>query len=197
MKNTIIFLILSLLLGQRLALAYQDPYDKYRKNQEDTYEYDDSQHKPWRESKDKIPPLPDAGAMLEVVIDGLDEEFTVFIDPATLSIGPDRVVRYWVNVRSKLGAENTMYEGLRCTTHEYKTYAYGSKKSQGGFKAMESELWQTTRAVRGRGFRHELDNQYFCDFGNPRPVPEILQRIKNGRRGLMTGPGSAGPSSFY
>jgi len=197
MKKSILILALALLLGQQAALAYQDPYDKYRKNKEDTYEYDESQDKPWQESKDKIPLLPNPEAMQQVVIDGLDDEFTVFIDPASLNIGADRVVRYWVSLRSKSGADNTMYEGLRCTTHEYKTYAYGSKKTPGGFKAMESEHWLTTKAVRGRGFRHELDDQYFCYYGNPRPLQEILSRIKNASRGLMTGPGSAGPSSFY
>jgi CNP1-like family len=45
------------------------------------------------------------------------------VDPASISIGGDRIVRYVVVARGEGGAVNAMYEGVRCSTGEVKLYA--------------------------------------------------------------------------
>lgn len=45
------------------------------------------------------------------------------IDPETISIGADGVVRYVVIASSAQGANNVLYEGIRCSTGEYRLYA--------------------------------------------------------------------------
>lgn len=45
------------------------------------------------------------------------------IDPASLAITPDGVVRYVVVARSASGSVTAFYEGIRCATAEVKTYA--------------------------------------------------------------------------
>ncbi|KQT08869.1 CNP1-like family protein [Ramlibacter sp. Leaf400] len=45
------------------------------------------------------------------------------VDPASISIAGDGVVRYVVVARGEGGAVNAMYEGVRCNTAEVKVYA--------------------------------------------------------------------------
>jgi hypothetical protein len=45
------------------------------------------------------------------------------IDPASVSVADDGIVRYVVVASSKTGAVNAMYEGIRCSSAEVKTYA--------------------------------------------------------------------------
>ncbi|RZJ00750.1 MAG: hypothetical protein EOP39_23945 [Rubrivivax sp.] len=45
------------------------------------------------------------------------------IDPETLTVGEDWVVRYVMVARSASGAQNVFYEGIRCQSAEVKTYA--------------------------------------------------------------------------
>lgn len=51
------------------------------------------------------------------------------VDPATLTATKDGVVRYVIVAKSPSGATSAMYEGLRCSTGEFKTYA---RQSSGG-----------------------------------------------------------------
>ncbi|MCU0930768.1 MAG: CNP1-like family protein [Serpentinimonas sp.] len=46
------------------------------------------------------------------------------VDPDTLTVGEDGVVRYVMVAQSASGASNVWYEGVRCTTGQVKTYAH-------------------------------------------------------------------------
>jgi CNP1-like family len=48
------------------------------------------------------------------------------VDPASISIGGDGVVRYVVVAQGDAGAINALYEGVRCSTAEVKVYARSS-----------------------------------------------------------------------
>lgn len=48
---------------------------------------------------------------------------TYGIDPETLTVGEDWVVRYVMVARSPSGALNVLYEGIRCQSSQVKTYA--------------------------------------------------------------------------
>lgn len=45
------------------------------------------------------------------------------LDPTSLSVGADGVVRYVLIARSNSGALNVLFEGIRCQTAEMKSYA--------------------------------------------------------------------------
>jgi hypothetical protein len=182
------------LLGAQPLLAAGDPYDKYRYNREEEFDYDESLRKPWQEEAGEIPPLPKASAMQELPIDGLGDDFVVLLDPKSLSVGQDQVVRYWLMLRSRLGAVNLHYEGINCSTAQYKAYAYGSSAEPSGFRRVQEPKWASVQAVRGRGFRHELQ-QLFCDYGLPRTPRDILNRIRDAAQG--PGRDSSGPSAFF
>lgn len=54
----------------------------------------------------------------------------VAVDPATLAIGSDGVVRYVATMTNTSGSVSAVYEGIRCNTDEVKTYARWSASAQ-------------------------------------------------------------------
>lgn len=62
------------------------------------------------------------------------------VDPATLAITPDGIVRYVMVATSETGTVNAMYEGIRCETGEVKTYAHSSAIGQ--WVAVKNPKWQ-------------------------------------------------------
>lgn len=65
----------------------------------------------------------------------------VGIDPATVSVGTDGVVRFVVVMRNTSGSGTAAYEGIRCTTDEVKTYA--RTNSAGQWVAIAAPGWRS------------------------------------------------------
>ena len=99
---------------------------------------DDAQ---WAESDVPNPPAFDVGKL--VTFDVPTSPGLVYgVDPAAIQISrEDGVVRYVVVATSPSGARNVMYEGLRCATGEFKTYARYSPDGQ--WKAAPNAEWRT------------------------------------------------------
>ena len=72
------------------------------------------------------------------------------IDPSTLSIGVDGIVRYVVVTRNTSGTVNAMFEGIRCATGEVKTYA----------RANEQAVWSTVSEPKWRVFTDNLPSKH-------------------------------------
>ena len=62
------------------------------------------------------------------------------VDPASISVGADRVVRYVVVATSSSGTVNGIYEGIRCDTGEVKVYARHNPDS--GWVPARDPQWQ-------------------------------------------------------
>ncbi|TXT38292.1 MAG: hypothetical protein FD135_2984 [Comamonadaceae bacterium] len=62
------------------------------------------------------------------------------IDPATLSISSDGIVRYVMVAQNASGSVNAMFEGLRCATGQVKTYARAS--SSGAWSVVKDPQWR-------------------------------------------------------
>jgi hypothetical protein len=62
------------------------------------------------------------------------------VDPASVSVGADGVVRYVVVASSRTGTVNALYEGLRCNTAEVKVYARYNPDS--GWVPARDAQWQ-------------------------------------------------------
>ena len=82
--------------------------------------------KTWKEQEVEPPSWPDPGRLLEVSVNRASFPFRVYIDPDSVSIGDDRVLRYTVVVVSQTGARNISYEGIRCSKRSYRRYAFGA-----------------------------------------------------------------------
>src|SRR5687768_7040175 len=77
----------------------------------------------WKEDSVAAPPVFDVTKLVTFEV-ALNSQLVYGVDPATISISnKDGVVRYVVVASNASGARNVMYEGIRCSTGEFKTYA--------------------------------------------------------------------------
>ena len=80
--------------------------------------------KPWEEQKWSLPAYPAVESLIGFDVDRTNS-FQFFVDPASVSVGKDGVVRYTLVARSASGASNVSYEGIRCASRERRLYAFG------------------------------------------------------------------------
>ena len=74
------------------------------------------------------------------------------VDPASIALGSDGIVRYVVVATSSTGAVNAFYEGVRCSTGEVKVYARHTPDS--GWVPLKDAQWGSLHDTRPS--RHSL-----------------------------------------
>jgi hypothetical protein len=117
------------------------------------------EEKGFKEIEVVLPPYPDESGLLEFQL-RRNSANRFYVDRNSISIGPDRVVRFSAVIKSASGALNTSYEGMRCKNSEYKVYAYGIKNGE-WTKARDSQWRRIERS--SADFRFTLYKDYFCD----------------------------------
>lgn len=137
---------------------------------------DDLERKPWDLQKALLPPYPKEANLLRIYV-GSATPFTFFVDPASVSVGQDGIVRYTLVARSSSGATNISYEGMRCETYENKTYAFG--RSDGTWVPARNQQWIPYS-------RYETDHHliladdFFCSVRGAKPAKEAVQALVRG-----------------
>lgn len=132
----------------------------------------------WKESDVPPPPAFDMGKLI-----GLDvspnSSLVYGVDPASISITKsDGVVRYVMVATSASGARNVMYEGLRCSTGEFKTYARYSV--DGKWNLVSNPEWRSMFGNMPSKHPLRLARAGACDNAAPATsVKEIVSRLKN------------------
>lgn len=125
--------------------------------------------------------VPDAPAFSTAAGIGIDMpqhvSVKVAVDPGTLAIGGDGVVRYVAYMTNLSGSVSAVYEGIRCSTDEVKTYARWSPSSQ--WTRTNEPTW---KAINGnQPFKHALAiaRQGACDNRLTRQtVAEVVRALK-------------------
>jgi hypothetical protein len=130
----------------------------------------------WKESEVGLPDPPTSGALIEFFVSA-GSNFRFFIDRASISVGTDGVVRYTLVARSPSGAENTSYEGIRCSSASYKVYAVG----QGAGWSRARSDWKPIEAKSVQRWHQALRDEYFCPFNVL--VSSAAQAVEHLRRG--------------
>lgn len=109
----------------------------------------------------------------------------VGIDPITIRLGSDGVMRYVVVMVNSTGSVNAAYEGVRCTSAEVKTYARWT--SQGTWEPVATPSWKDWNSNLPSKHAMAIARQGACDGGianRPNEMVKILSgktpRIKNG-----------------
>ena len=130
----------------------------------------------WKEGEIPSPPAFDVGKLL--VFDVSTGSSLVYgVDPATLRIGNDGIVRYVMVATSGSGARNVLYEGMRCSSGEFKTYARYS--AEGVWRPVDKPEW---RSMFGNmPSRHAVQFARTAACSNSAPtssVEEIVRRLK-------------------
>jgi CNP1-like family protein len=126
------------------------------------------------EAEVALPVLPKAD-LVEFFVSGASS-FKFFIDPHSISAGPDGVVRYTLVARSRSGTDNVSYEGIRCESGTYKVYAIGSN---GRWSATQND-WRKIEPRSVQRWHNELYLRYFCVDGviirSPEEGADALRR---------------------
>ena len=126
----------------------------------------------WKESDAPPPPAFNADKLIALAMPPyVTLQFGV--DPATLSLTPDGVVRYVVVARNAAGSTTAIYEGLRCATGEVKTYARQTSGSP--WATVKAPQWQALYA--GRPSKHAAVLAYQGVCGSPSTTPNSVADI--------------------
>jgi hypothetical protein len=135
----------------------------------------EQERREWKEGEVKLPPFPGSEGLIEFQVVG--GSFRFFIDPHSLSVGPDGVVRYTLVARSPAGYANVSYEGMRCADGSYKVFALGNDSR---WSSRESE-WRRIEPKGMNASHHELRRSYFC------PNTQVIETAAEGLDALRRG----------
>lgn len=128
----------------------------------------------WKETEVPPPPKFDANKLLSIEMPTyMTSKFGV--DPATIAITGDGIVRYVVVVSNASGGGlNAFYEGVRCSSEETKSYA---RYASDGWRATLNPEWKNFSNLRS-SYAKELASQGLCRGHAPRAsVSEIVRYI--------------------
>jgi hypothetical protein len=98
----------------------------------------------WKEME--VPPPPAVRTSGLIALDMPRSELRFGVDPQSVAIGADGIVRYVVVAQGREGAVNAMYEGIRCSEGKVRQYA---RSSGGTWQKVDGE-WAELREPRFR-----------------------------------------------
>ena len=99
------------------------------------------------------------------------------VDPASISIGSDGVVRYVVVATSRTGTTNAMYEGIRCSSGEVKVYARHNPDS--GWVPSANADWQSLHATQNSAHSLFIARNGVCiGRGHNGPAAQIVRDLR-------------------
>ncbi len=126
-------------------------------------------------SKDRLMPL-DMPAHVSVMVG---------VDPQTIVVGGDGVVRYVIAMTNATGSTNAVYEGIRCITDEVKTYA--RLNASGQWSLLANPAWKAVNDNMPSHHAQAFARQGGCQNRLATSQQEIVSALKTGR---MANPGS-------
>lgn len=104
---------------------------------------------------------------------------TFYIDPASLSVGEDEI-RYTMVTKSTAGAVNISYEGIHCSTYEFRRYAYGHRDKK--WVMSKNEDWRPVNFYAANRPRAALIQDFFCDLKSiAGSAEDMIFRIRHNR----------------
>ena len=104
----------------------------------------------------------------------------VGVDPATVSVGTDGVVRYVVVMRNTSGSVNAAYEGILCTKGEVKTYARAG--ASGEWVAIKQPEWRPLTDNLPSRHAYAISKQGGCEGRTSAKREDTLQTLKRGKK---------------
>lgn len=137
----------------------------------------------WKESEVPPPPAFDLKRLVPVEV-SVRSQLKWGVDPTTVKILPEGIVRYVVVAQSPSGVINAIYEGIRCNKAEFRSYARHNPDS-GWVKSSNSE-WVAIRNASGSGHQMALAKQGLCD--GAAPAASVQDAMRRLRLGAQLGP---------
>lgn len=143
------------------------------------FEYDfDADNKPWKEVEAQLPAYPTPAEAIPFFVSSASEnEF--FIDPKSVSVSEDGIVRYTLIVKSVTGVMNVSFEGIRCETREKKLYAFG--RPNGTWSRNKYAKWDAVKFKDVNRQHHMLYDDFFCpNFIIAKDAAEVVNALRAG-----------------
>jgi len=138
----------------------------------------------WKESEAPPPPAFDV-KRLEPIAMPPYMSLKFGVDPATITITGDGVVRYVVVATGRSGGDaalNAFYEGVRCSTDEVKSYA---RYNNGAWSKVERSEWKSFRDLNS-SYAKQLAQQGLCRGHAPRvSVKDMVTNMRDPARQLQ------------
>ena len=138
----------------------------------------------WKESEAPPPPKFDV-KRLEPIAMPPYMTLKFGVDPATITITHDGVVRYVVvasNTHNESGSLNAYYEAVRCSTAEVKSYA---RFNNGAWEETPKPEWKSFRDLNS-SYSRQLAIQGLCRGDAPRiSVQDIVLNLRDPARSLQ------------
>ena len=131
----------------------------------------------WAEKQ--VPPPPAFDMKKLVAVDVPGSALAYGVDPASIQISnKDGIVRYVMVATSTSGARNVMYEGLRCSTGEFKTYSRYSP--EGEWKPVTDAQWRSVFGNMPSKHALRFAKAGACDGATSASTVDLLvSRLKN------------------
>lgn len=172
------FLTAPLVLAAQNCSKYYECYD---------FEEEPSQAA-WQEEKAKLPAAPELDRLIPFEVSVANPN-RFYVDPASISIGKDGIVRFTVVIEAAGGARTVNYEGLRCATRERRLYAFGQQ--DGLWIQSEGATWIPVHKQEHKmhnGYPAVLFDEYFCVDREPVSSQSLaIERLKNGSAATAIG----------
>ena len=132
----------------------------------------------WKESPVPPPPAFDVKKLIPLEVSA-GSSLNYGIDPASISItDSDNLVRYVIVASNASGARNVMYEGIRCSTGEYKTY--GRYSPDGKWNMVANPQWQSMFGSMPSKHAFRFAKAGACDgAASASSVYVLVSRLKN------------------
>ena len=169
-----------LLLASTCSLASEDrkgrtgPYNDTASNTGNGLDNPD-----WAE--EEVPPPPAFSADHLIPIDMPPYvAVKVGVDPDSIVVGGDGVVRYVIVMRNASGRSNAVFEGLRCISDEVKTYA--RQGSSGQWSLVKTAQWVSVSDNMPSRHAQAFARQGGCQARLATSKEEIIKTLKTGYR---------------
>jgi hypothetical protein len=137
-----------------------------------------------------LPAPPAKDGLIEFFVTSASS-FKFYIDPKSLSVGDDGVVRYTFVARSPSGAETISYEGIRCGGQgTYRIYAFADR---GKWTKNAGAEWREILPKTVQRWHAVLRSQYFCPTRySIQTAAEGLDALRRGGHPAATNAGAGG-----
>ena len=123
----------------------------------------------WTEEAVELPAFPKDADLVEFPARS-PATARFYVDASTIAIGKDNVVRYSLVIKTNSGAQNVSFEGIRCSTSEYKIYATG--RADGQWVKSRLGVWRPVENKTVNAYHASLNRDFFCPIFNPIKSPE-------------------------
>lgn len=131
----------------------------------------------WKESDTPAPPSYSTDKLVPIEMPR-HVSLAFGVDPATLVITPDGIVRYVMVAVNASGSSYAMYEGIRCATGQVKSYARSN--ANGPWSLVKTPVWRGLNDNMPSKHALALARQGACDSRSTvaTTVADIVKALK-------------------